>query len=822
MRVTDRQRYTRMQMDLQRAQRAIDKIQGMIASGKKVEKPSDDTVIYTRATQIETDKQISTQLTRNLERMKTLTGMHEATLNDLNELLTQAKELALEYSNDTMDAASRKYAAQKVRDIIQHLVTFGNTKLANVFVFGGKKANQAPFELNPDYSVDYVVPFGAQDTIDVYVDRGEQEKAGLSGQALFFDKNKVLYEDPDNFYKGDAFANGNFYAFVIDAGNNTLYVNGSPVDLDTGIYRGWELARHIQDKLGAGYYVTFDSATRRFAIENRTGQTVTMNWSSGGATAAAVLGFDRLNASVDDGARDVSDVEAGSTSFLVKITQGGRTSGGLQERARYRYSLDNGRTWSDEEMIVNYGRVSSAEFVVDSTNNAVYRNGTAATLTAGTYTGAELAVELETQLNSLQAGHAVTYDASTRKFTIANGTGATMRLNWSAAGATAASLLGFGTKDVDIGTGASREGDVEAGLSLGAVMEIGYRIDPTTSQLVISDGITDYTVSLDSGMYTGSDLAAEIQTQLNSTPLGAGLFSVSFDGTTNRFTIQNTGGSAYTLRWSSSDATSGAHLGFSASDTLLAAGASDTSDYATDPRNTIYRDGVAVTLDTGTYTGQGLAAEIQAKLGAGYTVSYDATGRTFTILNNTGVPVTFNWSNASGTLSAMLGFDNRDSLVANGSTDVSDFDAGMLIDGTNGANPTNNRIKMLFGPSGSLAADDSFQIKDLNMFDFLKDLMDALENDNGTRIRSAVRDIDLSLDVVRKNLTHVGMLTSKIDTLTDEKVNREYRYAQITSSMMDADLAELTTQFTTLVNSYQALLYSIAKMQDLSVMSFLK
>ena len=644
----------------------------------------------------------------------------------------------------------------------------------------------------------------------------------LSGQELFFDKNKVLYEDPANSYRGVTFTNGNYYAFVIDESNNTLYTDGSPVALDTGVYRGLELARHIQSKLGSGYYVTFDSATRRFAIENRTGNAVTMNWSNPGSTAATVLGFDRLDSTVSDGARDIGDVEAGSSSFLVKMTQGGRTIGALQERARYKYSLDGGVTWSDEEMIVNYGRATTAEFVVDSTNNSVYRNGASIALTAGTYTGAELATELETQLNAVQAGHTVTYDASTRKFTITNGTTGTIRLNWSDSGATAGSLLGFQASDFDLASGASRLGDVEAGLALDAIMEVGYQVDPTTNQLVISDGSSDYTVSLESGTYSGSDLAAEMQTQLNSTPLGPGLFTVSYDGGTNEFTVQNTGGAAYTLRWSSDSATAGRLLGFNPADTLLAAGASDTSDFATDPRNTIYRDGIAVTLDTGVYTGQGLAAELQAKLGAGYRVSYDSGLRAFTVVNNTGVPVTFNWSNSGATLGAMLGFDNRDSLVANGSSDVSDFDAGMLIDGTNGANSTNNRIKIFFGPEGSLSADDSFEIKDLNAFDFLKNLKDALETNNTTGIMGAVRDIDLTLDVVRKNLTHIGMLTSKIDTVTEEKVNREYRYSQITASMVDADLAELTTEFTALTNSYQALLYSMAKMQDLSIMNFLK
>ena len=40
--------------------------------------------------------------------------------------------------------------------------------------------------------------------------------------------------------------------------------------------------------------------------------------------------------------------------------------------------------------------------------------------------------------------------------------------------------------------------------------------------------------------------------------------------------------------------------------------------------------------------------------------------------------------------------------------------------------------------------------------------------------------------------------------------------------MTDADLTQLTTDLTTLMNSYQALLYSMAKMQNLSIMDYLK
>jgi flagellin-like hook-associated protein FlgL len=392
-------------------------------------------------------------------------------------------------------------------------------------------------------------------------------------------------------------------------------------------------------------------------------------------------------------------------------------------------------------------------------------------------------------------------------------------LNWSKPEA-AAALLGFQPTDTGIATGTSDVSDIEAGLSLGQILEVGYQVDATSNQLVVSDGVNDYMVRLTTGLYDGATLAAEVQAQLASTPLGAGLFAVSYDNATRQFTIQNTGGAAYTLRWSDSSSSGATLLGFDATDTVLAAGASDVSDFATDPRTTIYKDGVAVTLDVGTYTGAGLAEEIEGKIGAGFRVEYDSGLRKFSIYNDAGVPVALNWAETTATVAAMLGFDVRDSIVANGSTDVSDFDAGMLVDGTNGANAVNNRIKIAFGTDGFLAADDSFEIKDLDIFAFLKNFQDALEGNNTPGIQAAVRDLDYSLDVVSKNITNVGMLTNKVDTLIQEKETRDYRYSQIQSEMVDADLAQLVAEFNAMVNSCQAL-YSMSKLQDLSIMNYM-
>ncbi len=107
-------------------------------------------------------------------------------------------------------------------------------------------------------------------------------------------------------------------------------------------------------------------------------------------------------------------------SFIVKVTTAGATTGALASRAKYEYSTDGGITWSNEITAGTGGADTTADIVIDSTNKTLYKDGAAITLSEGTYTGSDLATELQTKLGG---GYSVSYDGGTRKFTITNNTG---------------------------------------------------------------------------------------------------------------------------------------------------------------------------------------------------------------------------------------------------------------------------------------------------------------------------------------------------------------------------------------------------------------
>lgn len=396
-----------------------------------------------------------------------------------------------------------------------------------------------------------------------------------------------------------------------------------------------------------------------------------------------------------------------------------------------------------------------------------------------------------------------------------------------------------------------------------------YVIETGSNDTINIDG-TSYTLT--SGVYTGSSLAKEIASQLGSD------YSVGYDTTTRKFVITNNGGADVTFNWSS--ATAASTLGFDNVDTVLEAGETATSDidsgrksffvriastgsttgatgratyeYSIDggstwsaalsvstggadttagditidsSNDTFYiNTSTPVNLTGGTYTGEDLAAEIQTQLGTGYEVSYNGTTRKFTIINNTTGVATFNWSNPGSTAAGVLGFDNVDSVVSSGATDVSDYDAGMFIDGSGVPNSTNNRIKLSFSTNDTdaLTTQDTFRIEDLSVFDLLKNFKDAVDAGNTTWVAKNTQYLEDAQQLITKSSAVIAFQGTQAETLIDNYATKDASIQTMQSDLVGADTAELGIEFNVLINTYQALLSAMSKMMSVNILEYLK
>jgi flagellar hook-associated protein 3 FlgL len=183
MRVTDSYRYETFKNSLSMLKERLAKSEEMIASEKRILSPSDDPVGTSQYMQLNAQKDTNSQYVKNIQQLSTYGGTYETAANSVSDVLASAKELATTMASDTQDASTRKIAAGEVESLIEQLVTVGNSKVGNTYVFGGKKSNTTAFTLN---TTDYSVTFnGSSEVSKAQIASGQTTDMGISGETFF-------------------------------------------------------------------------------------------------------------------------------------------------------------------------------------------------------------------------------------------------------------------------------------------------------------------------------------------------------------------------------------------------------------------------------------------------------------------------------------------------------------------------------------------------------------------------------------------------------------------------------------------------------------
>jgi flagellin-like hook-associated protein FlgL len=133
-------------------------------------------------------------------------------------------------------------------------------------------------------------------------------------------------------------------------------------------------------------------------------------------------------------------------------------------------------------------------------------------------------------------------------------------------------------------------------------------------------------------------------------------------------------------------------------------------------------------------------------------------------------------------------------------------------------------VKLAFStnPTDALIAGDSFHVKDLSVFELLKNLKDAFESDNSTWVSKNMKYIDAARELTTKNNVVVAFQNTLAKTMTDNNKTKEGKILTLQADLVNADMSELATEFNVLLNTYQALLSTLARMQSVSILNYLK
>ncbi len=163
--------------------------QEQATSGLRVNKPSDDPVAARLAMQVRSAQAASDQFERNVGQGQVRLRKVEVAVDESVDVIVRARELAIQASNDTLDANSRLAIAQEIASLHDELLANANARHSGAYVFAGYQNDAPAFTASggfvdgqPPPTVTYQ---GDGAEIEVEVEAGVQVASTLEGRRVF-------------------------------------------------------------------------------------------------------------------------------------------------------------------------------------------------------------------------------------------------------------------------------------------------------------------------------------------------------------------------------------------------------------------------------------------------------------------------------------------------------------------------------------------------------------------------------------------------------------------------------------------------------------
>ena len=262
MRVTNNMMSNAVIQQLRRQNEMLFEAQNKIASGKRLNKPSDNPAGMAQVLDYRSKLLNIEQYQENVQRGKTLVEANELTLELIDELIGDTAEIAETYRDSNLSDGARTIGADAIRDMYDQIVQLANSKFGNNYVFSGHQTDTPPFghgvEISDSGATIGDIEFGlTADAADVTVEirnaNNEVVRTINVGGGGTAGANAFAWDGLDD--GGAGLADGH-YSFTI-----TALDAGSPVE-DYATYHGDD--GEMQFMIGENLEVSMDADGRNF------------------------------------------------------------------------------------------------------------------------------------------------------------------------------------------------------------------------------------------------------------------------------------------------------------------------------------------------------------------------------------------------------------------------------------------------------------------------------------------------------------------------------------------------------------------------------
>lgn len=154
---------------------------------KKVQKPSDDPIGNVELLSIRSQSVDAKQYLRNVSYAKAQLTFTENAIEELTDLTTKAKEIAIGQASSLYDVDIRKSVAKEVGQLRKQALAIGNRRLGNKYIFGGFKNLTKPFDNDGVYK-------GDNNQTKLEVSKDFFVPVNFSGEYVFMEKENSSFD----------------------------------------------------------------------------------------------------------------------------------------------------------------------------------------------------------------------------------------------------------------------------------------------------------------------------------------------------------------------------------------------------------------------------------------------------------------------------------------------------------------------------------------------------------------------------------------------------------------------------------------------------
>jgi flagellar hook-associated protein 3 FlgL len=156
--------------------------QDQLATGKKINRPSDDPVVAMKGMHYRTNLTEVEQYQRNISEAYQWMENSEAGIEQGTQVLQRVRELMVQASNGTNSPEDLKAIGAEMKQLKEDLVGSANTQVAGNYIFNGTQTKEAPVTLNADGTVTVNID---KSPFEIEVSKGVQLKANINSENVF-------------------------------------------------------------------------------------------------------------------------------------------------------------------------------------------------------------------------------------------------------------------------------------------------------------------------------------------------------------------------------------------------------------------------------------------------------------------------------------------------------------------------------------------------------------------------------------------------------------------------------------------------------------